>query len=306
MNLHQLELFYHVARSGGISRAVRSIPYGIQQPAVSIQILALEEHLGAKLFERQPFRLTEEGRELFDFVRPFFEQIDAVERRLQRKRSPLFRVAASEIVLRDYLPAVMQEIKRQQPEVRFRLRSGLQADMERWLSEGEIDLAIAPLDSRPKPGLRAEPLVSLPLVLLVPREAKIKAAGELWAQNPVSEPLISLPAGETIMKVFHRGLRALKVDWPTAIEASSMDLVARYVANGYGIGVTVKLPWLAAERAVRVVELPGFDAVEVAALWCEPGGDRGLNQEVRAAITRRARELFPDGGKPAARGKRGG
>ena len=38
-NLHHLELFYHVARAGGITAAVRSMPYGIQQPAVSGQIL---------------------------------------------------------------------------------------------------------------------------------------------------------------------------------------------------------------------------------------------------------------------------
>jgi hypothetical protein len=29
---HHLELFYYVARFGGISEAVRNIPYGIQQP----------------------------------------------------------------------------------------------------------------------------------------------------------------------------------------------------------------------------------------------------------------------------------
>ena len=38
MNVHHLELFYYVARHGGISAAVRYIPYGIQQPAVSGQM----------------------------------------------------------------------------------------------------------------------------------------------------------------------------------------------------------------------------------------------------------------------------
>ena len=37
MNIHHLELFYYVAKHGGISEAVRKIPYGIQQPAVSAQ-----------------------------------------------------------------------------------------------------------------------------------------------------------------------------------------------------------------------------------------------------------------------------
>ena len=58
MNVHHLELFYYVARYGGISRAVRRMPYGIQQPAVSSQLLLLEQDLGKKLFERIPFRLS--------------------------------------------------------------------------------------------------------------------------------------------------------------------------------------------------------------------------------------------------------
>ena len=300
VNLHHLELFYHVARSGGISRALRHIPYGIQQPAVSIQILALEEHLGAKLFDRQPFRLTAEGRELFEFVRPFFDQLDAVEERLRRKRSPLFRIAASELVLRDYLPEVMQQIKEQHPGLRFRLRSGLQADMERWLLEGEIDLAIAPAESRPRAGLHAATLAHVPLVLLVPPGSTVKAAGDLWAQDPVREPLICLPAGEVITKLFYRGLRQLKVEWPTSIEASSTDLVQRYVANGYGIGVTVQVPALPWAKGVRVVPLPGFGPVEIVAMWCQ--SSTALHQEVRAAITERARQLFP--AAPARRRRR--
>ena len=35
MNIHHLELFEYVARHGGISEAVRNIPYGIQQPAAA-------------------------------------------------------------------------------------------------------------------------------------------------------------------------------------------------------------------------------------------------------------------------------
>jgi DNA-binding transcriptional LysR family regulator len=50
MNIHHLELFYYVARHKGISEAVRNIPYGIQQPAISGQILQLEDFLGTTLF----------------------------------------------------------------------------------------------------------------------------------------------------------------------------------------------------------------------------------------------------------------
>lgn len=295
MNLHHLELFYHVARSGGISRALRHIPYGIQQPAVSIQILALEESLGTRLFDRQPFRLTAEGRELYEFARPFFEQIDALEARLRQKRTPLFRIAASELVLREYLPAVMHEMKQRHPELRFRLRSGMQAEVERWLLESEIDLAILPLDARPKAGLRSAPLARLPLVLIVPEASEITSASQLWTQSPLRHPLICVPPGECITKLFYRGLRQLKVDWPTSIEASGMDLVTRYVASGYGIGVTVDLPAFAAVPGVRAIKLPGFDPVEFALLWC--GSPTALHQEVRELIAAQATALFPAAAK---------
>src|SRR3954464_15780718 len=78
MNVHHLELFYYVAKHGGISAAVRHIPYGIQQPAVSGQMRALEESTGARLFERSPFRLTVPGEKLFAHVAPFFEGLDDV------------------------------------------------------------------------------------------------------------------------------------------------------------------------------------------------------------------------------------
>ena len=60
-NLHHIELFYYVAKYGGITPAVRKMPYGIQQPAVSGQMLQLEAELGVKLFNRRPFALTPAG-----------------------------------------------------------------------------------------------------------------------------------------------------------------------------------------------------------------------------------------------------
>ena len=138
MNIHHLELFYYVARHGGISRAVRNMPYGIQQPAVSSQILLLEQGLGTKLFERQPFRLTREGEELFGFVRPFFENLGPVAERLRKQAAPSLRIGASEIVLRHHLPAVIQQLKQDHPELRLALRSGFQPELEEALTKREI------------------------------------------------------------------------------------------------------------------------------------------------------------------------
>lgn len=292
MNLHHVELFYHVARHGGISRAVRHMPYGIQQPAVSSQILRLEEDLGAKLFERQPFRLTAAGRELFEFARPFFDQSETVAARLRAKQAPVLRIAASELILRDYLPAIIERLRLKHPDVKFALRNGFQANLEAWLKNGEIDLAVAPLNTRPITSLKSMPIVKLPAVLLVAKSSPITTASQLWARSPIDEPLICLPAAEPLAQVFNRGLRALKVVWPTAIEASSTEVVTQYVANGYGVGVGVNLPHLIKHPKVRIVPLPNFQPVEIAALWQPPVSP--LQNDLLEAIKARARELWPN------------
>lgn len=291
MNLHHLELFYYVAKHGGISRAVRHIPYGIQQPAVSGQVLLLEQDLGAKLFERQPFRLTAEGQELYQFARPFFENADAISARLRNRRAPKLRIAASELVLRDHLPAIIARLREKHPTLRFGLRTGLQPEMEAWLLDGEIDLAIAPLQTRPQPALKCLPIVKLSPVLLVPKQSALKSAGELWARDRIEDALICLPPAEAITGVFRKGLREMKVDWPTSIEASSTEVVTQYVASGYGLGVGVHLPHLIKHPNVRAIPLPGFDQVEIAALWRPPVSP--LHDDLRNAIQARARELWP-------------
>src|SRR5215470_16121667 len=121
MNIHHLELYYYVAKHGGISDGVRNIPYGIQQPAVSAQVIQLEESLGVTLFHRRPFALTTAGQELYDFIRPFFDNLNPTAEKIRGGVSQHIRIGASEIVLRDYLPKVVQEVKKKFPKLKLTL-----------------------------------------------------------------------------------------------------------------------------------------------------------------------------------------
>ena len=292
MNIHYLELFYHVARHGGISRAVRHMPYGIQQPAVSSQVLLLEQDLGAKLFERTPFRLTKEGEELYAFARPFFEGLDEMAARLREKSAPLLRLGAAEFVLRDYLAPVIKELHARHENVQLSLRSGFTQELEEWLLNGAIDLAITPWDGRPASGLRFQRLVQLPLALLVPRSSSIRSADELWALDRITASLIRLPVKETITMHFMKGLKKLAVDWPLVIEASSVDLITQYVANNYGIGLTVNVPELVKKTNVRVLPLDkNFEPVEIVAMW--PGKATPMIETVLTEVRAQVEQRWP-------------
>jgi DNA-binding transcriptional LysR family regulator len=267
MNIHHLELFYYVARHGGISEAARNMPYGIQQPAISGQIIQLEEFLGVTLFQRRPFALTPAGRELFEFIEPFFTNLGAMAEKLRGGVSQHIRIGASEIVLRDHLPQVLPAVRKKFPKLKVTLREGYQAELESWLQKHEIDLAVTLLDAKPAAGVHALPLLKLPLILLIEKSHRLRSVSELWKQDRIEETLISLPAHEAICKTFQQGLNRLGVDWFTGIEVSSLALVETYVANGFGIGLGVHPPGAKFPARVRVLPLEDFPPVTLGAVW---------------------------------------
>lgn len=267
MNIHHLELFYYVARHGGISEAVRNMPYGIQQPAMSGQLLQLEDFLGATLFHRRPFALTPVGAELYQFIKPFFENVDAMAEKLRGGISQHIRIGASEIVLRDHLPAPLKNVQKKFPKLKVTLRTGYQPQLEAWLQGLEIDLAVTLLEGKPPAGVQALPLLKLPLILLVEKNCGLRSAEELWQLDRIDHTLIALPANDAMCRNFQQGLARLKVDWFTGIEVGSLELIEPYVANGYGIGLVVAVPKGKLSPQVRAIPLPDFPQVTLGALW---------------------------------------
>ena len=267
MNIHHLELFYYVARHGGISEAVRRIPYGIQQPAVSGQIIQLEEFLGAPLFRRRPIELTPTGQELYAYIQPFFENLPALGDKLRGGAAQYIRIGGSEIVLRDHLPGILQKLQQPFPKLKATLREGYHPQLVHWLQNQELDLAITLLAGKPPTGISALELFKLPLVLIVHKNSRIKSAQELWQQDRINDTLITVPANEPMWKGFQQGLARLKVDWITGIEISTVDLIQNYVASGYGIGLGVGIPKAKYHPQVRILPLEGFDPIDFGVLW---------------------------------------
>lgn len=267
MNVHHLELFYYVARFKGITEAVRNIPYGIQQPAVSGQIIALETFLGTKLFQRRPFTLTPTGQELYDFVKPFFSNLEQMTAKLQGGTSHHVRIGASEIVLRDHLPIFVSKVKETCPDLKLTLKEGYQPQIESWLDSGELDIGFTLISEKPSPGIESMPLIDLPLVLLVPKKSKFRTADDILGQDKIEQALINLPTNEAITRNFQKGLSERGVDWFPSIEVSSLHLIETYVALGYGIGLFVQVPVTKIHKDVRAVPLPEFHPVNFGALW---------------------------------------
>ena len=270
MNVHHLELFYYVARHGGIMEAVRNMPYGIQQPAISGQLLQLESYLGVKLFRRRPFELLPAGTDLYEFIRPFFGELGNMEKRLRSASREILRVAAPVVALRDHLPRVLQEVRKKFPHLQLTLRAGQQPQVEAWLERQEIDFAITLLEGQGAKGLNHLPLLELPLVLLVPKASRFRNASEIFealATESLEDPLISITAVELAPRRFREFLESRSLEWPSRVEVTDLELVEVYVQSGFGIGLSLAIPGGSPAKDLRVLPISDITPLRLGAVW---------------------------------------
>jgi len=271
MNVHHLELFYYVAKYEGITSAVRKMPYGIQQPAVSGQLLQLEKSLGVKLFNRRPFSLTTAGDELYDHVYPFFSRLGDVEERLKGEESKHLRIAASASVLRHHLPELLAEMRDAIPELRLTLRNVEPSDVQDVLVRQQADLAVSVIHSRLSDGLNAIELVRLPIALLLPKKHKAKKLDDLIEDDQgvksANLPLVGMPVYEEISKLFQYEIDQRGLHWPVAVEVDTVDAVQHYVRSGFGAGITVVIPGAVVPDGLKVIPLEGFPPLVIGAIF---------------------------------------
>lgn len=287
LNVHHLELFFHVARHGGIVAACRQMPYGIQQPAVSAQVARLEKELGVRLFDRRPFRLTAPGQTLYDFIAPFFGRLEEIEETIRGSSRQTLRLAGLTEVMRGHVPKLLGSLRKRFPELKVTLHEIEQRGAEKLIEMGGADVAVTVLESKLPAGFRSVTFAELPLCLLVPTGERRSAAALLRAADL---PLISLPPQEMLPKLFQAELTRRRLAWPVSLEASSQDLVAIYVGNGLGAGLGVVTPELKGLKSLRVLPLEGFPPLPVGAFW------RGELTEMSAIFVKElgdhSRQLF--------------
>lgn len=284
MNVHHLELFYFVARHGGVSAAARAMPYGIQQPAISAQILQLEDSLGCALYQRRPFQLTRQGRLLYEHIEPFFKGLDEVALRLRGGGETRLRIAAPEIVQREYLPELCARMQRRVRGFHFTLTEGRQHSIEQQLAAQEIDIGLSTLTEKPPPNLETRELLRLPMCLLVSNKSGYSKAAQILDADRIDVPLIALDEADVLVREFQTALRLRGAEWITSLEVGSLDTLARYVAGGFGAGLSLQMPRVPAPEGVRALPLTDFPTLAFGAMWIgrlSPLGEQFI-EEARA------------------------
>lgn len=269
-NIYHLELFYYVARYGGITLASHHNPYKVGQPNISLLMRELEETLGGPLFSRSPFGLNPSGRDLYKVLRRLLDDLPSVVRKIKSRATQpqVLRIGTAPVVLREFLPEAMEIIHAQFPGLRFVFQQGLQLQVDNWLYSGQVDVAITVM-GRPCPAqYRMEHLLDIPLVLLVAASSPLLSAADLWKAGATrSYELVAPHAEDALTRLFREGLKPLRVEWPCAFEVDSLEAIENLARRKGRVGLYVAVPGRPVPSGFRALPLPRFPAARIGVCW---------------------------------------
>jgi DNA-binding transcriptional LysR family regulator len=188
LDLRKLRYFLAVADQLHFGRAAEGLH--IAQPALSRQIRALEQDLGASLFtrDRHGVALTDAGRQLLTDVGPLLASADAVRRRVAVVAHGSQRLTVGFRTGIPVIPAA-QVFEARHPDVVVDVQRIEWDDQVPMLLDGRIDVGYVrlPIDET---GLRVIPLYAEPLMVVLPAGHRLAGKEEVTESDLAGEPLV--------------------------------------------------------------------------------------------------------------------
>src|SRR5467141_3032491 len=237
MDFEQLETFLEVARHSSFSRAAEK--RFRTQPAISSQIRALEEEVGAKLLDRSGGKvsITASGKLFQKYAEEILEARKAVLTAIaEAERVPRGEiiVGANEGTCLHILPEVFAEFKKQYPDVAVNIKRADYGKILESVIDNSVDFGVVSLpvhDNR----LTVVLIHRDELVVIAPPAHPLGKKTSATMAEVAKFPLVIPKDGHTrdaLDELFHD--RRLKPNY--TMELDSSELLKRFVAAGVGVG----------------------------------------------------------------------
>lgn len=235
MDLDQLASLVAVAETGGISAAARH--RHLSQPAVSLQIKALEEELGTALLRRDVRGAvpTRAGTALLAHARRVLLTVRAARAEMEELRG-LARgslvLGATDAAATLIVPNACLALRQSYPGIEVAVDVDSTAGLAAGVRSGRFDLALGTLPVE-DPELESRPLVRERLGLVAPAGAKGTPLADLLRR----EPFIAYPRGSVTRRLVDRALERSGLSIRVMMEIGRPSVMARLVQAGLGVSI---------------------------------------------------------------------
>lgn len=274
ITLRQMRYFVAAAQSGQFSMAA-TVEH-VSQSAITNAVLALEETLGTRLFERLPqgVALTPDGQDFLNHARHILDSVrDAVYKAPFRSHDlkGTVRIAASYTLLGYFLPELMARFRATYPDVEIDLHDTDRASIEQAVLDGGVDLGIALLSN-------------VENIRRFQHHTLIRSRRQLWTSptHPLAKLnapsladianypyiLITVDEGEeSTLRYWRRN----EIEPDIAFRTGSMEALRGLVAYGFGVTILSDMvfrPWsLEGKRIEARPILNAIPQMDAGMLW---------------------------------------
>ncbi|MBT6096658.1 MAG: LysR family transcriptional regulator [Rhodospirillaceae bacterium] len=234
MDLRHLKTLLAIAEHRTFVAAADVI--GLTQSAVSLHVKALEDELGARLFDRtrRPPALTAEGRTLVERAREIVRLCNGLGEGIHDERlAGTLRLGVVPTCLTGMMPLALASLRAAQPHLGVRVISGPSADLADGVRKGRLDVAMVSEPMDLATGLVWRPVVREPLMVIAPENAPGKTGRELLETLPYIRFQKSAWAGQMI----DLHLRDREIRVTADMEIDSLEAISELVAHGLGVSV---------------------------------------------------------------------
>ncbi len=296
MDIHNLQAFVAVATTGSFSRAAEQLC--LTQPAVSKRITALEQQLGARLFDRigRQITLTEAGQMLWPRAGHILAEMEDSRRaiaNLDRATTGRLGIGTSHHIGLHRLPPVLRTFTANYPDVVLDLHFMDSEAACQAVERGELELGIVTLPPTPSPNLLTTAIWDDPLSIVVNHEHPL-AARKRRNATVLAEYSAILPArGTYTRELLERAVTPLDIELRVGLSTNYLETIKMMVSVGLGWSI---LPQTMVDKAIRAIPITGFQLQRTLGVVSHTG--RTQSNAARALVEQLLSRCSLSGGTP--------
>lgn len=239
MNHTQLKAFDAVVREGSFSRA--GIRLGLTQPAITIQVKALERYYGKKLFNRRGRGVTPTttGQSLYEMTQRLFKIEEQVHHLL---KNPTDEKSAGDLKVgsdcQGLAIGMVTEWARQHQGI-FVTFHNCSPDMAyRELLSGNLDVVITATPTKDNRFV-VKTLGDQHLMVLVPRHHPLSNRKTITLEELTGVSNLIYDNGSIIQHIFNQATQGQDKTIQPTMNIGSSDAIRHAVGQGFGVGVVI-------------------------------------------------------------------
>jgi len=299
----RLKVFRAVAEHLNFRRAAERL--FLTQPAVTLQIKALENELNTRLFDRSggKITLTRQGSLLLSYANKLATLASEAERELSGSEGQVsgeLALGSSTTIAQYVLPRLLGAFQTEFPKIQFSLHSANTSEIVRRLLDGKLALGLIEGPARER-GVRCEPFMEDELVLIVPPSFDSE---RLTPAQFFATTLLMREQGSGTRRVIDLAFEKAGLKrkaFKKVIDLDSSEALKSTVEAGLGVGFVSRFA-IAKELelgTLKVAQVQGFRAARHFSLISRTGPEpQGPAGAFRSFALSRARLLSPLRRKP--------